>query len=322
MADIWHIDYSATQLDGKTIARTQVGPKGEYATGAIRYIDDISNPALVRTKHVTRAEYASLKTAGIAMDAMYMEVGVDDPLGGYPAGQVNARRAQAGMNYLGWQGKVLFCCDRWFTSKGHVTISAKSWQDYLDGAVSVLGRTVAGGYGFADAIDAARGHVDFAVQCGSRSAVRSWVNGWQDNNIQPKVGGISTDRVLILNAFGPGVPSAPASQLTQAGVEIMERITVTPPNAEQNTVRVNLSGSAGAAIVVRPRIDGTGFSKPMWIGDIFAWGNDHNGIGHNPTQIPGYNSRLTSHRRYDLPGGVWADINYSAAEPFEIDIVG
>jgi GH25 family lysozyme M1 (1,4-beta-N-acetylmuramidase) len=108
----------------------------------------------------------------------------------------------------------------------------------------------------------------------------------------------------------------------EAGVEIMKTITVTPPNADQNTVRVFLSGSPGAAIVVRPRIGGDGFSKPMWVGDIFAWGSDHNGIGHNPTQTPGYNNRLTSHRRYDLPGGVWADVNYSAAEPFEIDIVG
>jgi GH25 family lysozyme M1 (1,4-beta-N-acetylmuramidase) len=119
-----------------------------------------------------------------------------------------------------------------------------------------------------------------------------------------------------------GVQAAEVGTIGQAGAEIMERITVTPPNANQNTVRVNLSGSAGAAVIIRPRIAGDGFSKPMWVGDIFAWGNDHQGIGHNPTQLPNYDNRLTSHRRYDLPGGVWADINYSAAEPFEIDIVG
>lgn len=102
----------------------------------------------------------------------------------------------------------------------------------------------------------------------------------------------------------------------------MQTITVHPPNADQNAVRVELSGSAGAAIIVRPRINGEGYSKPMWVGDIFAWGNDHQGIGHNPTQTPGYNSRLTSHRRYELPGALWADVNYSAAEDFEIDIVG
>lgn len=325
MADIWHIDYSAAQLDGRTIRQARVGPQGEYATGAIRYIDDITNPRLVRTKHITKPEYESLKSAGVAMDAMYMEVGLDDPLGGYAGGQVNARRALAGAKYLGWQGKILFCCDRWLNAPGRTPIPVRTWQDYLDGAVSILGRPIAGGYGFFDAMDAARGHVDFTVQCGARSAVRPWVNGWQDNNVQPKVGGISTDRVLILNAFGPSVPVAPSPNspaTSQAGVEIMERKTITPPNADQNSFRVWLSGSAGAAVIIRPRIGGDGYSKPMWVGDIFAWGSDHQGVGHNPTQTPGYNNRLTSHRRYDLPGAVWADINYSSTDPFEIDIVG
>jgi lysozyme len=118
-------------------------------------------------------------------------------------------------------------------------------------------------------------------------------------------------------AAAPGTPTVVAS-----GVEIMERITVTPPNANQNTVRVNLSGSPNAAVIVRPRIGGDGYAKPMWVGDIFAWASDHQGVGHNPTQVAGYNNKLTSHRRYELPGALWADINYSASEPFEIDIVG
>jgi hypothetical protein len=126
-------------------------------------------------------------------------------------------------------------------------------------------------------------------------------------------------------SFTPGgggtSPSTP-EPTTTAGVELMERITVTPPNADRNAKRVWLSGSANAAVIIRPRIGGDGFSKPMWVGDIFAWGSDHQGIGHNPTQTPGYDNKLTSHRRYDLPGALWADINYSAAEPFEIDIVG
>jgi len=121
--------------------------------------------------------------------------------------------------------------------------------------------------------------------------------------------------------YWPGVDGN-GNEPASTGAEIMERITVTPPNAAQNTVRVFLSGSPGAAVVVRPRIDGEGFAKPLWVGDIFAWGSDHQGIGHNPTQTPGYDSRLTSHRRYDLPGALWADINYSAAQEFEIDIVG
>ena len=107
-----------------------------------------------------------------------------------------------------------------------------------------------------------------------------------------------------------------------AGVEILERITVTPPDAGEHVVRVFLAGSPGGAIVVRPRLAGDGFARPMWVSNIYAWGSDHAGVGHNPGQIPGHDPKLTSHRRYDLPGAVWADVRYSAAEPFEIDLVG
>lgn len=103
----------------------------------------------------------------------------------------------------------------------------------------------------------------------------------------------------------------------------MQRITVTPPNANSNSVRLLLSGSPGSAIVVRPRLGNDGNAvKPMWVGDIFAWGSDKQGIGHNPTGTAGYQPKLTTHRRYELPGAVWADLNYSAAEAFDIDIVG
>ncbi len=106
------------------------------------------------------------------------------------------------------------------------------------------------------------------------------------------------------------------------GVEILERITVTPPDAGAHTVRVFLSGSPGSAIVVRPRLGDDGSAKPMWIPGILAWGSDHAGVGHDPAQQPGYDPKLTSHRRYELPGAVWADVSYSAAEPFDLDLVG
>lgn len=131
--------------------------------------------------------------------------------------------------------------------------------------------------------------------------------------------------------YWPGVdpvPTTGGAAATTTGVDLMERITVTPPNTGQNAVRVFLPGSPGAAVIIRPRLvpGGKTAVKPMWVGHIYGWasmpGKDPVGIGHDPATVPGYNDRLDGHRRYDLPGAVWADINYSAADPFEIDIIG
>lgn len=118
----------------------------------------------------------------------------------------------------------------------------------------------------------------------------------------------------------PGTPGGPAA--TTTGVDLMERITVTPPDAGVHTVRVKLSGTAGAAVIVRPPMKSDGTSDPMWVGNIFAWGSDKAGIGHNPKSDPGYDARMDAGpRRFELPYAVWADIEYSARpdRPFEID---
>jgi hypothetical protein len=106
------------------------------------------------------------------------------------------------------------------------------------------------------------------------------------------------------------------------GVELMERITVTPPNAGQNTVRLFLPGTPGAAVIVRPRLGKKDAVNPMWVGHIFAWGQNGDGVGQDPAAVPGYDNKLVNHRKYPLAGALWCDLNYSAAEPFEIDIVG
>lgn len=194
----WYIDYSAARLSAATIKGTAVGPAGEHPTGVIRYIDAPEN---LKTKHTNKAEYDDLVRSGLNMSAMYFENGYEDPNTGYAGGQANARRALRGAEWLGFKGVVLMCCDRWFVQAPHQPVTAARWQAYLDGAVSVLGRARTGAYGFRDAIDAAQGHVDYFVQCGSRSVLHPKANGWQDNNTQPKVGGIATDRVLILKNF-------------------------------------------------------------------------------------------------------------------------
>lgn len=189
----WWIDYSAAKLSGATIAGAAVGPGSERASGAIRYLDA---PGNLDTKHTDRTEYRSLLDAGLGL-AMYFEVGKNDPMGGFARGQEYGRRALAGADYLGFPGVVFFCADRWFRTPGFPVITPDVWGAYLDGAVSILGRDRTGAYGFSDAIDAAAGHVDYFVQCGARSALRGFAHGWQDNNVQPTVGGITVDRVLI-----------------------------------------------------------------------------------------------------------------------------
>lgn len=148
------------------------------------------------------------------------------------------------------------------------------------------------------------GHKEVAVPAGRKSDPNFDMNAFRNR----------------VTGYLSGDPTpTPQPEDKKGTAELMERITVTPPNGNTNTVRVFLSGTDTAGVVVRPRMDGSGASKPMWVGNIFAWGNDHNGVGQNPNVVPGYNSRLTAHRRYDLKGAVWADVEYSASEPFEID---
>ncbi len=121
------------------------------------------------------------------------------------------------------------------------------------------------------------------------------------------------------NAHLTGGGAAPNRKVT---TELMERRTIAA-SPSTTSVRLLLSGSESAAIIVRPRVDGDGITEvPVWQGNIFAWGSDKVGVGGNPLQIPGFNPKTVSHRRYNLAGAVWADYEYSSNADFEIDIVG
>lgn len=120
----------------------------------------------------------------------------------------------------------------------------------------------------------------------------------------------------------PGGGGGAPGPIPAAEGELMERITVTPPDGNAHTVRVRLSGTASAAVIVRPPLKGDGTSDPMWVGNIFAWGSDKTGVGGNPKSAAGYNDRMDQGpRRFALPGAVWADIQYSAQPtlPFDVD---
>lgn len=134
--------------------------------------------------------------------------------------------------------------------------------------------------------------------------------------------GSLSELAVLLGGKSVVTPAPTNPSADQAGVEIVERITVKPPNANQNNVHLNnLPGSPGTAIIVRPKAGAT-----MWVGHIFAWGSDDTGIGHDPESDPNYNPRLKpgSPRRFDLPGALWCDLNYSARpeDEFTIEVVG
>lgn len=188
----WYLDYSASKLSSSTIRNTPVGPQGEKATGVVRYID---SPDRCGRKHTNQAEWNELTRAGLACYLVF-EVSTGDADGGFARGRDYALRAKAGADWLGYHGPIFFSDDR------PVTPNSGLWRGYLDGATSVLGIGRVGAYGFKGAMDLAIGHATYFWQAGRRSDVRPHVHLWQDNNFQPSVGGIATDRNLVIKPIG------------------------------------------------------------------------------------------------------------------------
>lgn len=294
------VDYSGDKRTGAQVAATTWN--GTPITGAIRYIDA---PNLLKTKHTNKAEYDSLLAAGLKV-RLVMQDKTTDADGGYAAGVARAQRAKAGADYLGYRGVVFFTNDRTELPNPGV------WQAYLDGAASVLGKERVGAYGFANAMNAAVGHAAAFWQSGRESLLVNHANVYQWNNGRVYIAGLEADLNKVIKDYVPGAGSTVA--LAKGDTELMERIKVTAPNASTNVVRVKLSGTENAGIIVRP-------GATMWVGNIFAWGSDKVGVGHNPNTVAGYDPRLDWARRYELPGATWADVEYSAKPeaPFEID---
>lgn len=196
MADTYWLDYSAGRLSSSVI-------RAAGYTGAIRYVD---SPNLAGGKHITPAEYQELTAAGLSVMLVF-EVNEEDPDGGFARGVQYAQRAKAGADWIGYHGPIFFCEDR------PSTPSVANWRAYLDGAASVLGAGRVGAYGFFGAMDAAIGHAACFWQAGARRDIRPHVHFWQDNNYQPTVGGIQTDRNLIIHPVTAASPaSTPAPQ--------------------------------------------------------------------------------------------------------------
>lgn len=162
--------------------------------GAVRYITApaLMNPKGHNQKHMTRAEYQDHQAAGFP-DIFIFQNTTADSDSARAGGIANARLALSGLAYLGApaDSPVFLCNDR------PTLPSPTSWQEYLRGGRSVLGRV--GQYGFGNAIDAGLGIADWSWQCGAESALRPGVHMYQWNNGRRSVAGqlVDINRVFI-----------------------------------------------------------------------------------------------------------------------------
>lgn len=115
-------------------------------------------------------------------------------------------------------------------------------------------------------------------------------------------------------------PGGGTPPVTTARIELMERYNVAK-SASTTTKRVFLPGGPNAKIIIRPAVEG-GADAPVWLGHIYAWGSDKQGVGGDPMNIPGYNGKVSYSREIALPNAVWADVQYSTNADFVIDVVG
>lgn len=179
-----YLDYSAARLNGGTVRNA-----GYH--GVIRYID---TPNSLRIKHTSKGEYDSLRKAGLDVYLVF-ENHTGDADGGYSAGVANAKRALAGANHLGYKGPIFFCNDK-------PAVNVAPWRSYLKGAASVLGKARVGAYGFANAMDAAKGYASYFWQAGRQADVRKHVHVYQWNNGRAHVGGVDCDINYVYKSLG------------------------------------------------------------------------------------------------------------------------
>lgn len=204
------LDYSAGRIDGQTI-------KAAGYDFVIRYVDD---PTVgLNSKHITPDEYDNLIQAGVTVYLVF-EIDTTDALGGFSAGVQNAHRARAGADWIGYPpgGLIFFCSDRHLTAAEIPQALA-----YLDGAVSVLGHTSVGCYGFWEYVDAAI-QANKAVaywQCGIAPDATDPVQVWQENTGTAVIGGIECDIDDLLRPIGAAPAPTPPPPPAPGGIESM-----------------------------------------------------------------------------------------------------
>lgn len=121
-------------------------------------------------------------------------------------------------------------------------------------------------------------------------------------------------------------PTAPNPELPIEGSDVSLIAKITMPASPTTTSFPfrNLPGGSNCKIVIRPRgaKGNKPASNPVWIGNIFAWGNRNVGVGHNPKQTPGFDARIDTVWEWGLPGALWADMEFSCNEDVDVEIYG
>lgn len=170
-------DYSAKRLTGAQL-------KAAGFDGAIRYAG-LSESNL---KITNAAEVASILGAGLSVALVY-ELGLTDTSGGYTAGRANATALKNHALALGLPARGFLAQDQHIPTGQSSNVLA-----YFQGAVSVLGATNTGAYGFWDTMDLTHGlGLGAYWQCGASSDLRSWASVYQRNYGVYSAGGIACD---------------------------------------------------------------------------------------------------------------------------------
>lgn len=175
------LDYSAGQPGAANIARAGFD-------GAVRYIGFPE-----RRKCTTHSELDSYSRNGLGM-ALVFQDGTGDFLGGYSAGQQNARRARAHADDIGFPRNrpIYMAIDRDVVSEHDFGLMLA----YLDGAGSVLGSANTGVYGEYDVVRRALqgGHAAYGWQTAAWSGGKLFAGAHLYQRIGTAlVGGIACD---------------------------------------------------------------------------------------------------------------------------------
>jgi hypothetical protein len=194
---VLYADYSARALTGLELQAAGFG-------GAVRYA---GTPG--RTKNTTAAEVSSLHASGIDVHGVF-ENSTTDYTGGFNAGVTNARALLADAGACGITGVLFMSADQHLT-----TAQLPVWQQYLQGAKTVLGSRT-GAYGFSEAVSAAKAvGVTNLWQCGSRSTLIAGANLYQRNTGGTTVSGIAVDINDLITPFS--APAAPQPRSEDMG---------------------------------------------------------------------------------------------------------